>query len=78
LDYSYYQNQIDHFKPTELMNVHLETDSTLYILSSGYYLVISLDWERDLHCWKKPNKAIDEAPFFSTKKKSFRYMLEEF
>ena len=39
-------------------------------------LLISLDWERDLHCWKKLNKAIDEAPFFQQNK--ILRMLEEF
>ena len=67
----YYQKQIDHFKLTKLMNVHLETDSTLSLYFVFGLLLISLDWERDLHCWKEPNKAIDEAPFFN-KTKSFR------
>ena len=53
------------------MNVHLETDSTLSLYFVFGLLLISLDWERDLHCWKEPNKAIDEAPFFN-KTKSFR------
>ena len=47
------------------MNVHLETDSTLSLDFVFGLLLISLDWERDLHCWKKPNKAIDEALFSS-------------
>ena len=58
------------------MNVHLETDSTLSLDFVFGLLLISLDWERDLHCWKEPNKAIDEAPFLQ-KKKTLQ-MLEDF